>query len=167
MTVSRSNLRFYLSGGPSNIDPAESLGGAPSMVAVGKDLVELFDDVTGLEAERGKVDYRCIYFMNTDGDPSGLIDPVIWVVKPPEQSDFAFGIDVSGKNGIADMMPNETESPPVEKFVAPDSFLTGLSLPESPYLEGEFVPIWVRRTTPKGSVPSSETVLLRVRGETY
>lgn len=167
MTISRSNLRFYLSGGPVNIDPAQSLGGAPSYVTVGKDFSELFDDVPGLEAERGRTDYRCIYFMNTDTDPDGFIDPVLWVAKPPEQSFFSFGIDAAGKNGIADFTGDETVTPPVARFVSPDSYLNALALPDSPFYEGEFVPVWVRRVTPRHSRPARETVVLRIRGETY
>jgi hypothetical protein len=168
MTVSRSNLRFYLSGGEKNTDPAASLGGLPSKVSIGRgDISQLFDDVTGLEAESGKTDYRCIYFFNDDPDENGLIDPIIWVVKPPEQSKFSFGVDKAGKNGIADFTGNELTPPPVRRFFSPDSYLTGMALPESPYLEGEFVPVWVKRVTPRGSRPTSEVVVIRIRGETY
>ena len=167
MAISRSNLRFYLSGGPDNTDPRMSLGGAPSKTSIGRGLDDLFDDVTGLEAEKGRTDYRCIYFMNTDPNDEGLIDPFVWVVEPPMQSGFGLGLDRAGKNGIADLITDETTAPGGVSFSSPSSFMEALSLPDGPYLEGESIPIWVRRITPKGSRPATETVLIRVRGETY
>src|SRR5574343_85549 len=68
MTTKADQISVVLSGGTSNIDPNQSLGGDPSNTSiVSGNLNNLFDDVSAEEGRDGVEDYRCIYFFN-DGD---------------------------------------------------------------------------------------------------
>lgn len=75
MTTTANDISVWLSGGASNINPNQSLGGDPSISPiVNNTLNNLFDDVTAEEALDGIENYRCIYIFN-DGDTT------IWNVK--------------------------------------------------------------------------------------
>ena len=66
MPVIPDNLATYLSGGAGNTAPASSIGGAPSTTKVNVTtlLHNIFDKVTGDEADSGKVNYRVVYVKN-------------------------------------------------------------------------------------------------------
>lgn len=166
MTVSRSNLRFYLSGGLGNEDPASSLGGPISNSQVKGIIDALFPDVSGLQAENGQVLYRCVYFANDDDDEDGFYDPSIWLAQVPPESKIAIGVDPSGKNGEAQLV-EDGNAPSGVVFSAPGSMMEALMLPGSPYTEGEYVPIWIRRTVSAGTPPIKEEAVLRIRGSSY
>ena len=68
MTTSADDISIVLSGGSTNINPNESLGGDPSGTPVTDAILNnLFDDVSSDESEEGSEEYRCIYIFN-DGD---------------------------------------------------------------------------------------------------
>ena len=60
MAIAASDLEFYLSGGGSNSNPNAALGGVISSSAItNASDNNLFDDVTGDEADSGETHYRC------------------------------------------------------------------------------------------------------------
>lgn len=165
--ISKANLRFHLSGGEQNTDPAKSIGGDMSETQLRGGLNKLFADVRGVQAETGWTDYRCIYFWNADPDQDGLIDPAIWLSTKPTTATFSIGVDPVGKNGSAQLIAKDTDAPGGVGFEVPETSVFPLWLPEAPYTEGEWIPLWVRRITPKGASIGTEVVVLRLRGETY
>jgi hypothetical protein len=70
MALSASDLTFVFSGGASNADPAQSLGGIASGYPVGSGINNLFNDVAKNEALGGHVDYRCLYAFNNHATDS-------------------------------------------------------------------------------------------------
>lgn len=62
--MATADLGFFLSGGSSNLDPDESLGGSPSSTPVDDLINNLFSDVTGDQVALGYTDYRCFYVVN-------------------------------------------------------------------------------------------------------
>ena len=77
MLTTASNISFVLSGGASNINPNNSLGGDPSSTSINGGLLNnLFDDVASYESENGNEDYRCIYVFN-DGETT-VWDMKLW-----------------------------------------------------------------------------------------
>lgn len=60
----KEEIIWVLSGGRSNRDPDESLGGKPSTTVITDGLNNLFDDVSRSEIRRGNIDYRCFYVKN-------------------------------------------------------------------------------------------------------
>lgn len=91
-----AQIDFFLSGGLGNSDPNLALGGAKSNIPILVGLNNLFSDITSEDSDRGLVDYRCFYIMNTGGStmknasayvsdqkPLGS-DVIIGVAKRPE-----------------------------------------------------------------------------------
>ena len=89
-----SDIKFFLSGGSTNTNPANSLGGDYSDTLVGTDINNLFEDISTLESSSGVIDYRCIYLFNK-GQSSGdwIFDSTIWTSiqkNTPAQIDLGF-----------------------------------------------------------------------------
>lgn len=169
MTVLGTNLRFYLSGGATNTDPAASLGGARSSTQVGASVAQLFADVTSTQAAAGLTDYRCVYFRNEDADANGLIAPATWIFQPTGNAEdaVAIGLDAAGKNGTAATIATETDAPTGVTFSAPLTFASGLALPSAPYVQNDDIALWVRRTVTAGASPTAaDMVVIRVQGDT-
>lgn len=168
-TIDPANLKYYLSGGATNTDPNASLGGGRSTTAVATGLNNLFDDVTGDEAVSGIVEYRCVYFRNDDPNTNGLMSPLLWVASntPSATTTLDIGLDPAGKNAEATTTPNETTAPAGVTFSAPSSKATGISLPNEPYAQNDYIAVWIRRTVSAGtSSTASDVATLRVEGDT-
>lgn len=153
-----SRLRFVLSGGSDNTDPANSLGGPPSETAAG----ELFSNIGPDDAATGSVELRCVYLV-ADGGPIEF--PRVWFGDTPDRTVLEVGVDFGGKNAIA--APVEPGTDPVGvTFSRPDDYLTGLALPGEPYDDGDRVALWLRRLSPSEAKAGKESFSLRARGLT-
>jgi hypothetical protein len=75
MAIVASDLKFYLSGGGSNSDPAAALGGAISSTQVGSNL---FDDISTAEAAAGDTEYRAIFVKNTNATDTAY-SALFWI----------------------------------------------------------------------------------------
>ena len=76
MPLSNSDITFTFSGGSTNSDPNESLGGDPSVQPILNK--RLFDDVTDAETKSGVIDYRCFY-VNNESNVDSLYNALIYV----------------------------------------------------------------------------------------
>jgi hypothetical protein len=65
MAVTSNDINMVLSGGTSNIDSNESLGGEPSSQPINSET--LFSNISKEDANAGYTDYRCIYIFNESG----------------------------------------------------------------------------------------------------
>jgi hypothetical protein len=169
MAVSSANLKWYYSGGTANTDPNASLGGAISTTEVGTSIHQLFDRVSGTEASTGDTEYRCIYFYNTDTDANGLVDPAVFILSQTSSGDteIEIGLDPAGKNGTATAVAVEGNAPAGVTFTAPSTYGTGLAFPSSPYVEDDYIAIWIKRIVQSSaSSTASDTCSLRVEGST-
>ena len=169
MAVLAANLKWYYSGGTLNTSPDASLGGVISNTEVGTSIHSLFDRVTGAEASTGDTEYRCIYFRNTDTDASGLISAAVFILSQTTSGDteIEIGLDPNGKNGIANSIATESNIPSGVTFSAPASYATGLSLPSGPYVEDDYVGIWIKRIVQSSAASTaSDSCSLRVEGGT-
>lgn len=170
MPVSAGNLKWYLSGGAGNANPNASIGGARSATAVGAGLDNLFADVGSAEAAAGSVKYRCIYFRNEDANASGLLAPLrAWISQQTTASgdDISVGLAAAGKNGAETAVANEDTAPAGVAFTTPTSFASGLDLPGSPYVQNDFVGVWIRRTVNAGAASDpNDQCTISVQGDT-
>lgn len=64
MPASASDIVVTLTGGSNNSNPIYSIGGNPSSYPVTGTLNNLFDNISDLESQTGKIDYRCVYVFN-------------------------------------------------------------------------------------------------------
>lgn len=164
--ISELNLRYFLSGGTGNTNPALSLGGAISGVAVSD---TLFPRVSGDQARAGLVTHRCIYFKNEDADLNGLLDPIrLWIdqLSTGADDEIDLGVDPVGKNFAAQLITDD-ETPPVGvTFSRPTSKGSGIAL-DAPLGQGDYQAIWVRRTVNAGAARTDASVASwRIEGDT-
>lgn len=167
MPVSGANLKWYLSGGTGNSDPAAALGGARSTAT--EVPTGLFDTVTGAESAAGDIEYRCIYWRNEDSDADGVIDPKVFIQSntPSADTTIAIGVDPAGKNASATTIANESAAPAGVTFSSPTDYAGGIALPSGPYVQNDFIAIWVRRTVDAGAASAaSDAATIRVQGDT-
>lgn len=92
MAISLSDIEFFLSGGPTNSSPNNSLGGQPSSFLVLGSMNNLFSDVSSENADSGRTDYRCFYIFNTNTADT-LYDAKIFIGEQgPGGSSVAVGV---------------------------------------------------------------------------
>ena len=169
MAITNTNLKWYYSGGASNSNPLAALGGVISSVEVGTSIHGLFDRVTATEATAGDIEYRCVFFKNTDADADGLINPKIFIFSNSSSADttLAIGLDIAGKTATATTIVLEGTAPDDVTFTTPTDYAGGLALPSSPYAQNDYIGVWIRRTVTAGAASTaSDAATLRVTGDT-
>lgn len=169
MPINSANLKYYLSGGAGNSNPDASLGGIRSTTVVGASINNLFDNVSSAEATSGDTEYRCIYFRNEDSNASGLITPILWIFSNTTSptTTLEIGLDPAGKNATATTIANESSAPAGVSFSAPSTKLTGISLPSGPYVQNDYVAIWVKRIVDAATATSTnDPATIRIEGDT-
>ena len=164
MPISEGSLKAYLSGGSSNDDPLLSLGGDPSSTTVP---TGLFDPVNGDESAIGDISYRLFYVKNESTNEDGWINPVMWIDEESVVAGYAFALAAAGKNGSEDPVDDEATAPAGVSFASPTTKADGIALPDGPYLQNDFVGIWVRRTVPAGAPSAdSDPIVFAIEGDT-
>ena len=167
MPIVEADIKYRLSGGAANSDVNASLGGAKSSVeVVDATLHNLFDLVSGDEADPGDTEYRCIYVHNGHGSLS-LQSAVVWIETNTPSTDTALAIALAGEglNATAETVANEGTAPSGESFTSPTSKGTGLSLGTIP--AGQHYAIWMRRTVGAAAgAYASDGATIRVEGDT-
>jgi hypothetical protein len=85
--IQTNDIVYVLSGGTTNPDPENSLGGDPSSSPVLSGLNNLFNNVSQDDAQNGLTDYRCIYIFN-----NSLVE-TLWNSKIFTQGEISSGAD--------------------------------------------------------------------------
>lgn len=95
MAILPSDISFVLSGGTTNINANNSLGGDPSStVIVNSILNNLFADVSPTDAEDGNIHYRCFYVFNDGTETAYNIR--VWIFDEVEDgSSIQLGVEES------------------------------------------------------------------------
>jgi hypothetical protein len=136
-----ASVAFRLSGGASNADPALSIGGVMSSVAVTADT--LFDVVGAAEALAGDTEYRKVFIVN-DGTID-LTSVVVWINDQPAQGVLGIALDGAGKNADGDTVADESTAPTGETFDdTTDPVSNALAVPD--LAVGDRHAVWLRRT---------------------
>lgn len=161
MPIAAADIKYYLSGGAANSDPALSLGGAISNTEVAANA--LFDDVSSAEASAGDTEYRCIYVKNTHATIT-LTVPKAFIQANTTSNRIAIALAGEGLNVAAEAVANESTAPVGETFSQPADYATGLAMVDIP--PGGYHGIWVRRVIPAAAVAATDTYTIRVQGET-
>lgn len=152
-------IKYYLSGGSGNTDPAASLGGVRSTTEVTGST--LWDKVSSSEASVGDIEYRCVYARNTGADTA--LDAKVFILAntPSLDTTIEIALDGAGKNGTAETETDEGTAPTGESFSAPTDYAGGLAL--GSLAQNDEYAIWICRTVTAGAVNTpSDTFTLRV-----
>jgi hypothetical protein len=156
MTITSSEIKYYISGGTTNTNPALSIGGARSTVGGGEItsgvLNNVWSDIDATQAGAGSVKYRCIYVRNTNLEDTWT-SPKIWLSSLTTSSDdeVDIGLGSSAVNGTEQSVANEDSAPTGGvTFSRPVSKATGLTL-GSTLTAGQHKALWIRRTVLSGA----------------
>lgn len=93
MAVTSNNINMLLSGGTSNIDSNESLGGEPSSQPINSET--LFSNISQNDLDEGYTDYRCFYIFNDNGVDDLKNAKVQIIAKEKSGSSVYIGINFS------------------------------------------------------------------------
>lgn len=163
MAIVSSDIKYRLSGGSANANPATSLGGVISSTDAP---ATTFDDVSSAEAQAGSVEYRCVYVRNTHGTLT-LVGAKVWIqanTTTPSSDVVAIGLGTSAVNGTEQTVANETTAPTGVTFSAAANEGAGLTIGD--LAPGATKAVWIRRTVLAGASAVAESFTLRVKGDT-
>jgi hypothetical protein len=163
MAIVATDLKFYLSGGGSNVDPNASLGGVISTSQVGSNL---FDDISVAEAASGDTEYRAYFVKNTNATDTAYAVKV-WIASNTDSSSTALQIALADE-GVANTIEtvgNESTAPTGPTFDDAEDFANALTIGNLAPSEAHGV--WVKRACTATTVAfQNDTATLRVRGDT-
>lgn len=162
MPIISTDIKYRLSGGGSNTDPALSLGGAKSSTDAPSGLL---DTVTSGEAATGDTEYRAIYVHNAHATLT-LEAAKLWIQAntPSADTTLEVGLGTSAVNATEQTVANEGVAPSGVTFVAAADEAGAISLGDIP--AGQHRAVWIKRIVSAGAAASNDTANLRVKGDT-
>ncbi|MBK9418815.1 MAG: hypothetical protein IPN62_16425 [Flavobacteriales bacterium] len=164
MAVLNTDIKFYLSGGAANSNPALSLGGIISSVEVTP--ATLWDNISSAEAAAGDTEYRCIYVKNTSGADT-LLAAAAWVSSntPSTSTTLDIGLGFAAINATETAVGAEGTAPSGPTFSAPASKAAGLVIGDM--AAGAYKALWLRRTVTAGAAAyNNDGATINVGGDT-
>ncbi len=133
-------------------------------------LHDLFDSVPSAEAQAGRIEYRCIYVVNTHATLT-LYDAKIFIAANTSSDDTTIEIaaDLVAVNGEDSVIALADEADSTNLLSAAvwgahPTYDTALELGN--LASGEQRAIWVRRSINAGTSASADTATLALRGDT-
>ena len=162
MPIVSADIKYRLSGGAANADPALSLGGAKSSTEAGSNLL---DPVSSAEALAGGIEYRCYYVHNAHATLT-LENAVAWIQAntPSADTTLDIGVGTSAVNDTEQTVANENTAPTGITFVAAVNEAGSVALGNIP--PSQHGAVWVRRTVNAGAAASNDTATLTAKGDT-
>lgn len=135
MPIVSGDIKQFLSGGNSNTDPNASLGGIVSTTEVVDNTDNnLFDDVSGTEAQAGDTEYRGVYYKNNHGTLE-LQNARVFIATQTTSADDSveIGKDPAGagdgsSTGVMTTIATESNAPAGVTFSAPATYAAGIAL---------------------------------------
>lgn len=162
MPIVATDIKYRLSGGAANTDPAASLGGAASTTDAGS---TIFDNVSSAEAAAGDTEYRCVYVRNNHGALT-LTSPKVWIQANTPSGDTAIEISLgtSAVNGTEQTVADENTAPVGTLFSAAAN--EGAGLPLGDLAPGATKAVWIKRIINAAAAAANDSFTLRVKGDT-
>ncbi len=162
MPIVSADIKYRLSGGGANSDPALSLGGAKSSTEAGSNLL---DAVSSAEALAGDIEYRCYYIHNAHATLT-LENAVAWIQAntPSADTTLDIGVGTSAVNGTEQTVVNENTAPTGITFLAAANEGAAIALGNIP--PGQHRAVWIRRTVNASAAASNDTATLTAKGDT-
>lgn len=169
--IETTDLKIYLSGGATNTDPNDSLGGVISSTElVDNTLHNLFAKVSAAEALAGSTKYRGIYIKNENGHTLTLEDAIAYIESQTTSGDTSIEIAVAAEaadNAMATIVDEDTAPASVaaDGFTAVTGTASGRIVGD--LADGSYRGVWVKRIVTAGATAfGDDTCEIGVRGET-
>lgn len=171
MAIADSDIVYRLSGGASNSNVNNSIGGVMSSTAwAGGTLHDLFDVISGDENAASTVDYRCVYVRNSHATLTWGPNIKVWITaQTAGGATLDIGLDPAGvgngtTTGVAATPANETTAPAGVTFSGPTTKGTGLAPANVP--AGSAFALWIRRTAANSAAAANDGATVRAEGDT-
>ena len=166
MPIISSDIKIYLSGGASNTDPNQSLGGEISNTElVDNALHNLFDRVSASESQSGDIEYRAVFIKNTHPILT-LYNAKVYIESNTPSPDTHCQISVDNEDGSPiQTIPNEDTAPSGQTFYDADGEANALLIGDLG--PGQVKGLWINREVNAGAQAySNDQVVIKVVGET-
>lgn len=178
MSVQATDLKFYKSSASTtNANNTSgnlvgSIGGAISTTQITSgQLHDLFDAVLASEAQAGRIEYRCIYVVNSNTTPQTLYDARVFVQTNTVSADSSIEIALDPAAVGTDSTISLTDE------LDSDNKLSGLTFsPASDFDNGLVIgdvagnggknAIWIKRTINAGASAANESAVIQFQGDT-
>ena len=168
MPITPNNLKRYLTGGSSNTNPNNSLGGARSNTQVGTGNNNLWDNISSSETSSNRTEYRCEMIRNEHATLAWQA-PRIYISQDNTNANITIAIGKSNQTqgSTPDQISFETTTPPGVTFSSPMTYsAAATNLSHSDVAARAFIAYWTRRTMTRNADASSDNYTITARGET-
>lgn len=167
--IEQGDIKIYLSGGATNTDPNDSLGGVISSTEmVDNNLHNLFAKVNAAEALTGSTKYRAVYVKNQNGHGLDYQDIVAYIASQTTSDDTSIEIAVSteAKNTTIQTIANENTAPTGQtSWVSAEGISNGQSM--GTLGDGDYRGLWIKRIVEENATAyGSDSATFGTRGET-
>lgn len=157
MPMVNDQIKFYLSGGPTNTSPYNSIGGEMSedMQVRPDEFNNIFGDLGPIELRDGVTQYRLIYVKNENVNTKFLVPRAFYAIQDPYTT---VQWTERGNNKKCEKLATERTAPSIDemgKFSTPfedatdDFFTTKAVIPD--LAPRSFRGLWIKRTLPPGN----------------
>jgi len=169
MPIVASDILMRISGGASETDPNNALGGAMSTVGGGIVVTDVLnndmDDITSAEASTGIIIYHGYYWENTHGSLT-YIAPKMYIDTQTASGDTDLAIAIADEavNTSIEIIANETTAPSGPVFTAPANFAAGISVGDLD--STDFRGWWARYTVNNSATAILDTMTMGIQGDT-
>jgi len=174
MAIVSTDIKFWLTGAASvdnpQTDPNASLGGNRSSTEmVTGQLNNLFDDISGAEAESGDTEYRGIIIQNKHASLTLYNAKAFLSVQPngsrTTKENISIATEAVANNAIGTIATENDAPGGAGAFSAPATYATGLALGDLG-VDGQ-MGLWIKRVVPASTEASaSANFTLVVQGDT-
>ena len=169
MPIAASDIKLRISGGSSETDPNNALGGAMSTVGGGIIVTDVLnndmDDITSVEASAGITIYHGYFWENTHGSLT-YIAPKMYIDTQTASGDTDIAMAVAGeaKNLSIETIADE-ETPPIgEVFSQPANFAAGIPIGDLDTTD--YRGWWARYTVNMSASAILDTYTIGIQGDT-
>jgi len=170
MPIAASDINLRISGGASETDPNNALGGAMSTVAGGiitsDTLNNDMDDITSAEASAGIIIHHGYYYENAHGSLT-YIAPKFWIDTQTSSGDTTLRVALcaEAKNTAIETIGTEETAPSVSgSYSAPANFAAGIALGD--LNSGDYRGFWVEYDVTASAAATLDSYTLGIQGDT-
>lgn len=169
MPIAASDILLRLSGGTTETDPNNALGGAMSTVGGGIITTDVLnndmDDITSVEASAGITIYHGYFWENTHGSLT-YIQPKMYIDTQTASGDTSVEMAIAGeaKNLSIETVASETTAPIGEVFSAPANFAAGINVGDLD--AGDYRGWWCKYIVNASASAILDTYTIGIQGDT-
>lgn len=169
MAIAASDIDLVISGGASETDPNNALGGAKSTAGGGVIVTDVLnndmDDITSAEASAGITIYHGYFYENTHGSLT-YIAPKFYIASQTSSGDTSVEVAIAdeAKNLDIETIANEETAPSGPVFTTPANFAAGIATGDLD--ASDYRGLWVKYIVGSSAAAVLDSYTLGIQGDT-